>query len=146
MHCLTVCSLAMQKSSPILGINLGAQKIGFAVLRNSELLRNKVSSFHHRWSEKKLQTLMKAIEKIRVDYGAAAVSLKVPHSSHHTQGLKSLICSLMEFYKSKGILLHMCTIKELKRHSIEEGRKNKKVLVQDMAAKYPDLHIKAKKE
>ena len=54
--------------------------------------------------------------------------------------------AIQEYCNTNGIHLHICTITELKNHGIVEGRRNKKVLVQTLGNKYPDLHLSAKKE
>lgn len=130
----------------VLGVSLGTQKVGIAVIKHNKLLVEKVAKFDYRWSEKKLFDIIRAIDKTRWGNDVTALSIKVPPASHHTQGLKALISEVIRYYKTKDIDFHICTIKELKAHGINESRKNKKQLVQDMAERYPDLLPKAHKE
>jgi len=120
--------------------------MGVAVIRNNRLECARVFVFPGRWSEPKLQKMMRKIKYKTYKYQIDSFSLKIPPASHHTIGLKALIKTIKEYCKEKDIALHVCTIKELKSHAIAEEIKNKKMLVQALGNKYPELSYKAKKE
>jgi len=130
----------------VLGVSIGTQKIGLAVIKENRLLVKKVSTFNSKWNNKKLSNIIRAIDRTRWRNGVTAVSIKVPPSSHYTAGLKALIREIKRYYTDKNIPFHVCTIKELKSHGINEQRRNKRQLVHDMAEQYPDLRPKAEKE
>jgi len=134
------------KTPCVLGLSLGTQKIGVAVLKNKLPIVHKVAAFNSRWSERKLQSIIRSIARVRINNHVTAVSVKIPRQSHHTVALQTLITALKEKYKAADIPFHICTIRELKSHGITEGRNNKKQLVRAMASKYPDLYPKAAKE
>jgi len=136
----------MIESRAVLGLSIGTRKIGAAVIKNNHLECARVFVFAGRWSEIKLQRMLRKIKYKVYKYHIDSFSLKIPPSSHHTIGLKALIKAIKEYCKDRDITLHICTFKELKAHRMAEEIKNKKMLVQALGNKYPQLYFKAKKE
>ena len=133
-------------SSCILGLSIGTRKIGTALIKNNHLDCAKVWVFPGRWNDKKLHKMMTKLHQKVHRFKITSIAIKVPSPTHHTIGVKALIAAIKEYCKEKAVSLHVCTIKELKAHGHEEGRKNKKVLIQSLANKYPQLYLKARKE
>lgn len=136
----------MRRSLPVIGISIGSRKIGVAIITKTNIDCAKVWVFPGRWNEKKLYRILQRMHRKVKKFSVTSLSLKVPTPTHHTTGLKQLIVSIKGYCAKQNILVHMCTIQELKAHGISDGRKNKKVLVQALGDKYPQLHHIAQKE
>jgi RNase H-fold protein (predicted Holliday junction resolvase) len=136
----------MPRNPASIGLSIGTRKIGIAVITKTNLDCAKVWVFPGRWNEKKLYRILQRVHRKVIKFSVTSLSLKVPTPTHHTIGLKQLIVTIKGYCAKHNILLHVCTIQELKAHGISDGRKNKKVLVQTLGDKYPQLHHIAQKE
>ena len=84
------------------------------------------------------------INKKVMKYNISSIAIKIPSVTHQTTALKELISSVQKYCTAKNIL-YVCTIKEFKAHSREDGKMNKALLIQALVDKYPQLYLRAKK-
>ncbi|HVX51894.1 MAG TPA: hypothetical protein VHB48_17155 [Chitinophagaceae bacterium] len=135
----------MAKYNAALGLSIGTRKVGSALMTNNHLDCARVWVFPGRWSEPKLQKMMRRLDRKMKKYHITSIAIKVPSPTHHTSGLRQLIAAIKVYCAQNSVYLHICTIHELKP-SVSKGRSNKKMLIQQLAAKYPRLYLKAQKE
>jgi Holliday junction resolvasome RuvABC endonuclease subunit len=98
----------------ILGISIGTQSIGFAVLRNGEIVDWWIKYFKRRWSDHKLQTIVWYVSTIVNSLKPTCICIKTS-----TPPLGTNVASVMEriisVAKLQGLEIKTYTIKELKQ-------------------------------
>ncbi|PQJ11955.1 hypothetical protein CJD36_009185 [Flavipsychrobacter stenotrophus] len=125
----------------ILGISLGTRLLGIAVVYDGELSNFRVHSFGGSWTEQKRRGISFSLQKVIRKYAAAHIIVKIPPSTHCSQSIYNLLFDLREYAMQHGIPLKVCTIATMK--TVYAG-KNKQVIIQAIASKYPNHAILSK--
>ena len=79
-------------------------------------------------------------------YKVGRIALKVPSYTHHSDGLTSLIAAIKAYCSLHDLQLQVYTIKDIKEHGTLDTTKNKRLLVQSLGDKYPQLYYRAQRE
>ena len=116
----------------VLAINPGSRYLGIAVFVGTEL---------RDWAVKlmgrgKIQNIMS--EYIN-QYGIHVIALKKFHPSRTSHGLRNTISSMKGLAKKDGLALHEYSIDEVKEALLSQKRKNKRLLMEEVVARYPFL-------
>jgi len=90
--------------------------------------------------------MMRKIGGKVIKYGVARIALKMPGSSHHTEGIKALIHSIKDYCSSEDLQLHSCAIADIKAHYSIDVRKSKRLLIELLGNKHPLLYYRAQRE
>jgi len=72
----SLITLFNKMAETILGISLGTRIIGFAVMRNGELVDYRIKCFKDRWTRTKRDSIVSYIEKLIDYYSVTAVAIK----------------------------------------------------------------------
>ena len=130
----------MQKSR-VLGVSIGTQRIGLAIVEQYFVFDCWVQFFRGKWSKLKQRAILKNISEKVVDYNVTAIAVKLPPNYCLTNSLNSLLHGIDEIAKKHSIVVHVYTLTELKRKCeiIDSGTKNE--LKTFLIAKYNLLHL-----
>ncbi len=122
-----------------LGISLGTRTIGYAVLQNQELYDWGVKSFKEKWSDQKIQHILKAMERIIVEHEVTNASIKIPRQTETYKSIIELQNALSDIFKHHSINVYTSSLNNLKLwYSIDE-KSPKSSLEEYVLAHYPVL-------
>ena len=127
----------------ILGIDPGTRLVGVAVLRSGIIEHQQVMAFQGSWSLKKLKTIVRVLEKIRVGYGVARIAMKIPDRFPTDKGFNQLIGSLNVAWKDK---LSYYSFSEVKAWHCTEEKPNTAAVMKAILQKHPALMVEYLKE
>lgn len=120
----------------ILGLSVGTQLMGMALMKGRSLEDWQVKNFEGKWSNMKLRIIVQTVDRYIQDHSVRLVALKVPEECRSSSALEMLTDALIRLCESKNIPLNTFTITDLKMYC---GAINKKELVQYILAIYPEL-------
>lgn len=124
-----------QKGNTILGISPGTRTIGYAIMRDSDLIEWRLKTFRGAWSKQKLSKIIKFIEFEIEKYKVNGIGLKMPHPKRSSTGLNQLSKGIT---KLKGADIKRFTINDLT--VVRESEKNSKnEMIKRTIAQYPFL-------
>ena len=120
----------------ILGLSVGTQLMGLALMRGRSLEDWQVKNFEGKWSNMKLRIIVQTVGRYIQDHAVNFVALKVPEECRSSPSIEMLTDALIRLCESKNIPLYTFTITDLKTYC-RAG--NKKELIQYVLAIYPEL-------
>jgi hypothetical protein len=132
----------------ILGLSIGTKHIGIAVEDGKELVEWRVRRFRGKWSDDKLHTILRYLEKIIIKHQVEAITVKIPETHYHTLAFTALKNSLTTLAKEKNIPIYGYTIRDLKSWYRVQGNTFKEALMEAMLDLRPELkheYLKEKK-
>ena len=130
----------------VLGISLGTRKMGVAVLKRTSIFDCRMKTFNEVWSEKKLQAIIRIVEKHITKYRPTEVTIKVPSITLEDLTVSELLCEIEKLLEARAIPLHSYTLADLKMGWCRNYRANKKQLMKCILEKYPELRAMYDKE
>lgn len=137
----------MQKEKiAVLGISVGTRKLGISIMKDGELLDWKVTVFKGQWSQAKLASIVRYIDRCATKYQAQVIVLKVPSLVESSPGLQTLITEIKTYFTQKQNTVLQYRISDLKRFCFPNERSNKKAFVDYIEEKFPEVHCAIKKE
>ena len=129
----------MEPSTVILGISPGTRTMGLAVLRRGELIEWRVKTFKGLWSKKKLEYILRAIEKICDYYGVTAVAIKKVDPRRSSEQLDVLTTHLATFAKRKHLSISKYSLPELVEATGQKKRNMHHAVAEYVLEAYPVL-------
>jgi len=130
----------MQKDQlNVLAINPGSRYLGIAVFVGDELRDWAVRLVRR----ERIQTL---IEEYINQYGVDVIALKKFHTSRTSRELRIIISTMERIAKKNRLALREYSIGEVEGALLLEKRKNKGLLMEEVAARYPFLSNELQKE
>jgi len=130
----------------IIGINPGTRYLGIAVFDGPELMDWRIKVLKGRWSKEKMKKAVGIISDYMERYQPNVLAIKKLHPSRRSKNLLKLANKIKELSKRKKLKVYQYSIKELERFFIEEGKLNKRNLIEAIAELYPMLHYDLIKE
>jgi len=123
----------MQKDQRnILAINPGSRYLGIAVFVGTELRDWAVKLTRRR----RIQSIMS--EYIN-QYGVRIIALKKVHPSRTSSELRSIVSSMESIAMQRRLMLREYSIDEVETALLPQKRKNKRLLMEEVVARYPFL-------
>ena len=130
----------------ILGISPGTRSFGIAVIQNGILVDWGVRAFNDKWSADKLQRILSRLDTVirinEVDF----VACKTVHPSRSSKELNELLAAIMEYCNKSGLERMYLTLQEIGTGLISEEKVTKRVIVDHLLLKYPEIIPYFKKE
>ncbi|MDP1725542.1 MAG: hypothetical protein Q8M15_02070 [Bacteroidota bacterium] len=120
----------------ILGLSVGTQLMGMALVKGSFLEDWQVKNFEGSWTNMKLRIIIQTIERYIKDHSVSFVALKVPELSRSSPAIEKLTDALLSLCEKINIQVNTYTIADLKNFC---DVKNKEELMQYVLALYPEL-------
>ncbi|MDP1728472.1 MAG: hypothetical protein Q8M15_16935 [Bacteroidota bacterium] len=130
----------------ILGISPGTHTMGLALIQGKELVEWRMKVFNECWSQVKLGKMLTAIQDIVVKQCITDIAVKIMHPARCSEGLHGLNTGIMDIANSQNITLHSCTVNDIKAHCSLEKKRNKRVIVEYVLQKHPELYREYQKE
>ena len=125
-----------------LGISLGTRLTGLALMTGRSLELWQIKNFEERWSERKLASIVKTIDRYLEDYAIIAVTIKIPEPCRSSFAIVRLTEVLMRLCERKGIRANTCTTNDLKLYC---NVRNRREMMTYATKLYPELgHVKEK--
>ena len=123
----------------ILGVSIGTRNVGVAVIRLRMLTDYRIRTFPGKWTPQKCERILEIIEAIVITNGITDITYKIPHKAHCSEGIEKLIEAIEGIAKEYWLSIHQCTIEDIKAAITSEKKTNKKVMVDMLMQKYPEL-------
>lgn len=120
----------------VLGLSVGTQLMGLAMVQKGSLEDWQVKTFSGKWDWIKLKAISLNIERYINRHGIASVILKVPEPCRSSPAIEQLTKSLVRVCEQKSVQVRLCTINDLK--DICEAN-NKTELMKATLVHYPEL-------
>ena len=136
----------MIKNPKIIGVNPGTRYLGIAVLYGSELMDWRIKVLEGMWSKEKIKKALEIMSELIDQYEANALVIKRLRPSRRSESLLRLANKIKEFSKRKKLKIFQYSIKEIEGFFIEDGKLNKRNLIEAMVKLYPILHHDLNKE
>lgn len=127
-----------------LGISLGTKQSGVAVLSTKELHSSKVHSFHGRWSEEKICSIIRMIEKYLTEYYIGRIVIKMPRPSYQSEAIQQLLDRITDRASVDNCTVHYITINDIKTR--EPQIKTRRDLRLMVVGRYPELTTAMRKD
>lgn len=133
-------------SEKILGISLGTRRMGVVIMEHASIFDYWLKSFNEKWSDKKLQKILRIVEGYIVDYKVHAVAIKLPTLSVDAPAVEELLAGIEKFAESKGIKVYKYGLKDIKKAWAGNRIINKKEFISLVVREYPELKKEYEKE
>ena len=130
----------------ILGISPGTQIMGIAVFEGKVLVDRGCKIFKGKYSDSKLEKIIKTIERYVEDYEVEALALKVNSERSTSTFMEEIISKVIDFAKDKGLPVYQYTIDEIKKCFSDCEINNKIELLEKTVERIPELLYEYKKE
>lgn len=119
------------------GISPGTRHLAIAVIKNGYLEYWGIKKYREKWSEKKLNHIIRYIEKQIDHFGITEIGIKINHPNRTSPALKQLIESIELSASRLNVKIKVFSIEELK-YLCNNG-KNKESLIDFVFEKYPEV-------
>ncbi|MFQ5962650.1 MAG: crossover junction endodeoxyribonuclease RuvC [Candidatus Scalinduaceae bacterium] len=129
----------VKKILTVIGINPGTRYLGISVFHGTELRDWRVKVIKGKRSKEKVERAMAIVSSLIEQYKPNALAIKKLHSSRSSLKLNRLAAKIKESSRRKRLKVYEYSIKELEAFFSQEGRINKKKMVEIIASRYPDL-------
>lgn len=129
------------KRATILGLSISTRILGYAVVRDHELLAWGVKSFAGAWSGAKQQAIIGFCKKMLHDYGVSGIALKHQHPSRMSCGMGIVCNKLTALVAVLGITLCSLTIREIKVFCSGTDKGKRDVVEAYAKEQYPEYFV-----
>ena len=119
------------------GISPGTRHLAIAIIKNGFLEHWGIKKYRNKWSEQKLNHIIRYIEKQIVYFNISEIAIKVNHQARSSAALEQLIEHIGLAAKRLNVKFKVYTIDELK-YLCGNG-KNKQSLIDFVIEKYPEI-------
>ena len=99
-----------------------------------------------KWSEDKIKKAVGIVSELIERYEPNVLAIKKLHPSRSSEGLLRLANEFKKLFKRKKLKVYQYSIKEIEGFFIEDGKLNKRNLIEAMVKLYPILHHDLNKE
>jgi hypothetical protein len=131
------------QSEIILGISIGTNTVGLALIKNRELTDWSIKTYNGQWSRYKEQSIVNSIINYIERNQVSVVAFKSPEDCRSSQAVKGLTKIIHKHCLRRKIGFHTVGINIIKRVT---GCKNKHELMRFIADKYPEMRQKVKRQ
>lgn len=122
----------------ILGISLKVKHLGLAVLYEGELTEFRVRTFYGAWTDEKRDDILRTIKKTIGKYEVKKIVVKAPKPAHCSDAILAILRDIERYAEQSGIRITFCTMDDLTRLYSDDGRGNKRQLIQAICKTYPN--------
>lgn len=130
----------------VLGISPATRRLGLALIRSGRLADWEMQSFPGKWSQEKLDAIVRFLSRYIVTNDVTAIAVKIPDELPVSANYIQLVGTLNALFEKKNIKTMYYTLSELKRHHCPKEKINKAALSACVAARYPELIPEYQKE
>jgi Holliday junction resolvasome RuvABC endonuclease subunit len=130
----------------VIGINPGTRYLGIAIFNGPELMDWRIKVLDGKWSKEKTEKAVGIISDFIERYEPNVLAIKKSHPSRRSENLLRLANRIKESSRRKKMKICQYSIKEIEKFFIEDGKQNKRNLIEKMANLYPMLHYDLMKE
>lgn len=130
----------------ILSINPGSRYLGVAIFDGAELCDWAVRVVKGKDIREKRRFVREFIGEESNRYGVSVLVLKKSHPSRSSYALGHIVSEAKSLAVRQNLTLQEFSIDEVKRHLLSAGRGNKKLLMEEVAARYPFLFREVQRE
>ena len=130
----------------VLGISPATKRLGLALIRNGKLTDWDIRSFPGKWSQEKLDSIVRFLSRYITTNDVTAIAVKIPDELPVWTNYIQLVGTINMLFERKGIKPMYYTLSELKKHHCPKEDANKERLAACIAGKYPNLFFEHEKE
>ncbi len=130
----------------ILSINPGSRYLGVAIFDGTELCDWAVTVVIGKDVREKRRFVRELIREQSNRYGVSVLVLKKSHPSRSSAALRHIVSEAKSLAIKQNLTLHEFSIDEVKTHLLSAGRGNKRLLMEEVAARYPFLFREVQRE
>jgi hypothetical protein len=135
-----------RESIRILAVNPGGRYVGLAVFCDADLRDWRVSSLSGANPREKERALSEMVSRIIRTHGTDTLAIKALHPARCSPHLISFARKIKKMAEEKGLRIFELSIDELKDNLNPGGKSNKRLLMEEVAARYPFLYPELERE
>ncbi len=137
----------MQESEiRILAVNPGSRYIGIAVFHGPELADWGVKSIREASVKGKMERLKSIFVEIAGTHTVSCFVIKGLHPARSSKRLRKLTSEAIDWARKEGLDTREYSIHEIEASLVPSRKRNKKHLMEEVAARYPFLYPELEKE
>ena len=130
----------------ILGISTNTRLLGLAIITQGKLEEYKVYLHKSAWSARKATMIVESVEPCVRQYCITSVVLSIPYAHHQTEEFRVLISRIQKHFESQKIPVYTQAVQAFHSLYETEQKKTKKVLMQYLTMRYPQLTYAYRRE
>lgn len=135
-----------QEHGSILGISASTRSIGFAVIRNGELVDWRMKLFKQLWSKKKLESMISFLSRLMESNSISVLSVKIQRSSSRSKNIQYLLSGIKELASEKNVSFQAYSLRDLKNYCKAQGTDTIADLIRYIVHRNPQLAVEYEKE
>lgn len=136
----------METSTLILGISPGTRFLGFAVLKNGEVVHSYLKAFKGKWNAKKENNIREWLRKQISQYEDVVVAMKKLNPSYAQAQQLSVISMIEQIAREDNLPIYSYSNKDLKQHFCHSTRADPKLLMKAVVEITQDFMIEYQRE
>lgn len=122
-----------------LGISTNTRLLGFAIIKQDQLLDYSIRLYKSSWSPSKATQIITSLEPCVRRYSITRVVLSIPPKHHQTKAFRHLHLQLKAHFEERNIAFCTRFVRETISMAIADKRKTKRALLDSVVQKYPEL-------
>jgi len=130
----------------ILSINPGSRYLGVAIFDGTELCDWAVRVVKGKDIREKSRFIRELVREQSNRYDAKALVLKRLHPRRSSRAIRCITSEVKSLAVKQNLALHEFSIDEVKTHLLPAGRGNKRLLMEEVATRYPFLFREVQRE
>jgi hypothetical protein len=130
----------------ILSINPGSRYLGVAIFDGTELCDWAVRVVKGKDIRAKRRFVRELIGEQSNRYGVSVLVLKKLNPARSSQSLRLIASEVTKFAASRGLALHEFSVGDIKARLLATERGNNRLLMEEVAARYPFLFREVQRE
>ena len=123
-----------------LGISLGTNVMGIAVLQGKELVYWQTKTIKGIWNEKKLHKCISSIDRVFRKFYISHCGIKVIHPSQFSSGYLNLLEAIEQVFSTEKIPIHKLDMNDLREHCEIKEKCPKDFMAQYLSKLYPEFN------
>lgn len=125
----------------VLGVSLGTQNVGIAVITDNRLTDCRIKRFPEKWSKKKILLIVSALREIAAQHHVSVISLKIIHPSLAGKNINRLTGAISAMAEEGRFELETYMIDEIESRICFGERQNTSTLIEKLLCQYPELIV-----
>jgi len=134
------------ESLSILAVNPGSRYVGVAIFRGLDLYDWRVRTVSERSMEAKAAAVTGLLAGIIDRYDVNMLAVKKIHPSRSSKNLEHIVGKIRGLARKLDVDFREFTIDDVERRIDSERIGNKRLLMDKVAARYPDLYLELERE
>lgn len=135
-----------KESTRILAVNPGGRYVGLAVFCDADLRDWRVRSLGGASPSERGRSFGDMVSRIIRTHGTDTLAIKALHPARCSASLRYLTRKIKKIAEERGLRICELSINELKEKLNPGGRSNKRLLMEEVAARYPFLYPELERE